>query len=163
MKTKEILNKTIKDAQAVIDKAKADMAELDKPKYRFGDYGTAKLNRNDQTIYIINGGDKSMPLTLLPWMSDNEMYYAAEFADIHIVGNYIDDLKRNEVDLEGFEVTAKCAHDTEGFSAFIDGVVSINIGNIGDIWSYSLDQAIEIHQKLGQLIATYKRRKARER
>lgn len=152
MKTKEILNKTIKDAQAVIDKAKADMAELDKPKYRFGDYGTAKV-LGVKKVYIVNKQFKTS-IASYPWADDWDMWSDTELTDINILGNFIDDIKRNEVDLDDFAVN--------WFGAYLWGG-DIRIGEVGDTRPFTLDQAIEIHQKLGQLIATYKRRKARER
>jgi len=155
--TREILNKTIAESQSVIDKAKADLAELDKPKYRFGDYGTAKTVEGDK-IFIINKQFKNS-ISNYHWLDEDNMWANRELTNIKILGNCFDDMKRNQVDLKEFEVFARGVDsiNNEGFSAYIDGFASICLGNIGDTWAYHLDQAIKIHQKLGQVIATKQR------
>ena len=76
------------------------------------------------------------------------------------IGNLVDDLKRNQEDLEEFEINGDCG-----------GQLNISYGSHGrervrfrvacTEHNFSLNEATKIHQKLGQLIATAKRRQAK--
>ncbi len=69
-----------------------------------------------------------------------------------------DDLARNSKSLEQFRLIPTGCHYS-GFKAKITGVAGFAIGNIDNTWQYNFNEATEIHQKLGQLLAEAKRRK----
>ncbi len=76
-----------------------------------------------------------------------------------VLGNSTADLKRNSKDLERFEV--KAANVESGFVAeIVEYGERINIGTSYETWNFYLPEAVTIHQKLGQLIATLRRRNA---
>ena len=154
--TREILNKTIAESQAVLDKAKADLANLDKPKYRFGDYGTAEIIDGDK-IFIINKQFKNS-ISNYQWLDEDNMWANRELSNIQIFGNCIDDLKRNQVDLKEFEVSGQ--YDKDDHKTLIckqNNYDDINIYIHTSSSNFTIDQAIEIHKKLGQVIATKQR------
>lgn len=82
------------------------------------------------------------------------------FPDSHFVPYRIDnlanDLERNSKDLEGFEVDGLSVKHPKG-----SGLFRLIAGNNKER-RFTLDETQEIHQKLGQLIATAKRRKVKD-
>lgn len=127
MAEREILEKSIKEHQAAIDKANKELAKLDNAIDAIDDNGSLL-------------GDIATIKTKL--------------------GNIFDDLKRNSEDLREFEVIPSGC-DRHGFAAKL-GCSCILMGEIGDPWFFCIDEAIEVHQKLGQLIATAKRKQKNE-
>jgi len=155
---REILNKTITDTQAALDKAIADLANLDKPIFRFGDYGTATKNIDNKKINIIYKQYESGSETSFPWNSDEECFSDDELSNIQIFGNCIDDMKRNQADLKEFEISGqydKTDHKTLICRQSNNDMINIYIHTGSS--NFTLDQAIEIYQKLGQVIATKQR------
>ncbi len=94
------------------------------------------------------------------WLTDQKLpsdYDDSSFVE-SIQGNLVDDLARNKVDLEEFEISdedgplafeavKQCGHDTIW--------IQVHRNSKG---FFSINQATEIHQKLGQMIATARRR-----
>ena len=155
MKEREILEKSIEEHQTAIGNAIAELAMLDKPKpkLRHGDYGL-QSNANIlpwikiyNKIWYLEGNQKNA--SMLP-----DAAFAGEQ-----VGNLVDDLKRNSEDLEEFEVhvhhggTLKARIDT--FDN--DNDIEFQISSPCHHATANIYEAQEIHQKLGQLIATAKR------
>jgi len=103
MKTdRKIAEQHIKDAQEALDKAKKDLAKLDKPKLRHGDYGfwsPGPLNKRIPFLFIKNVTG-SNALTADP-LSDWVMIDADKKT---ILGNIFDDLAAISEPLEEFKM-----------------------------------------------------------
>ena len=149
------------DKQKLIDEGKtlADkLAALDKPQLRHGDYGTAIASSGRLMLKDIGG----------QWFTAGKECCVSpgndSFGPATILGNIFDDLKRNAEDLWEFEVDLY-KDDEDGFAAEYnesDDNRVIGIGDKGeDFWYYTIDQATDIHQKLGQVIAFAKRKQAK--
>jgi hypothetical protein len=145
MSEKQIILDQIKDHQQAIDKAKTELDALDKPQ-REGDYGYSE--NNHPRINFRNGG---------LFNSDGKIYSPMS-ADqiIKPTGNIFDDLARNSKDLEEFQVNAD--NVMSGFKAKIDSDGRIDMGGTRDTWHFLPSQAQEVHDNLGQLLATARRR-----
>ena len=156
MSTKEILKQSIKDHQAVIDEAKKELSTVDE--LRHGDYGYGK---NGYPCMEIN----HYPSGEIRDVSDLRMYdynmRSSEDGAFKVktkLGNIFDDLERNAKDLDEFKVNAFAVR-----SGFVAKITSgaVRIGTSYDVWSFDLNSATEIHQKLGQLLATWRRNEAK--
>ena len=149
MNPKKILIKSIKDHQAAIDKATADLAALDKPELRHGDYGYVEQGQKSPRLYTLaNNGE-------LEWSSKTiKMGRSGPNPEINITGNIFDDLARNSVDLKEFKVDAAGASG-DGFLASIMGS---NIRIICRRYLFDTGEATKIHQQLGRLLAFFKRK-----
>ncbi len=164
MDTKARLEQVLRDREIANDAfneeilaIKAMLAEEAKLKLKDGDYGYAShFNRKapaDPRMYLgghhlgCHGGE----------CDDSPLEF--------ISGNWLDDLKRNSKDLREFEVSAQ--NLVEGFTARVSTdngetpkvVIKIMATNN---WCYTLEKVQEIHQKLGNLIATAKRDAAKK-
>lgn len=155
MSDREIAKQMIKDAEALAKEGQAKLDALDKSmlRPRHGWYGTNKYG--DFRFVIKKEGNGlaiggSIRLGFCCETLEDLQREGTEF------GNFVDDLKLNSEDLKDFEVKPRICKNN-GFSAKIDDTDTIAIGNIDNYWYYSLAEAIEIYQKLGQLIATAKR------
>lgn len=88
-------------------------------------------------------------------LSDGDFCSNAIVEDFISFGNIFDDLKRNAVDLEEFAVEYEGGFKFNGSLSESEGIhLLIHTGSS----CYTLKKGIEIHQKLGQLIATAKRK-----
>jgi len=156
MKTeREIAEKMIKDAEAMIEDAESKLAALDKPELRHGDYG---YTRNKiPVLRTINADDKARVKTSYPEGLLNNLGEC--WTDGIRLGNIFDDLDRNSKDLEEFEtVQSHFGNAILRMGCTIDprGYIFIQIGM--HYIHFNIDQATVIHQKLGQLLATTKRK-----
>ncbi len=151
---REIIEQSINDHQKAIDEAKSKLAALDKPKLRHGDYGYVKSNP-DQLRFFVETQTGEMRHYEKEF-NCADPFACACYSSYAILGNIFDDLKRNAVDLEEFEVSGLNYRDK--FNALIT--------DLGQIWiatnmsGATCDKAIikEIHQKLGQMIAFAQRK-----
>ena len=145
------------DRQRLVDegrKLQAELAGLDKPKQKHGDY---KIDKNGVIQFFVKDDETDLirlcqSRSLLFGSAKN--YYIFEDKDIIQSGNLVDDLKRNSEDLKEFTVFAPCTN-TNGFSARLSGDGAYIICRD---WYFTLKELTEIHQKLGQLLATAKRK-----
>ncbi len=154
-------------AEDMIDKA-AEMAaegrrrldELDELKLRHGDYGTAQgfphIIMADQ-----GGGLHEAGCAYMCRISAHEN--DPPLAQSEVLGNIFDDLRRNSEDLEEFKTLGRGCY-SDGLRVRYDNDLAISLklsGNDGrsQLW-FALDQIEDIHQKLGQIIATAKRRQS---
>ena len=134
-------------AKSNIETAETKLKALDKPELRHGDYGYDRNGRPCLRIYRnvkINGFV----------VADKEMTFGND-AGSHavpkiIIGNIYDDLERNQKDLEEFMTDVNKYYFD--FENFIHAPIHI-AGN----W-HTIKEAVTHHQKLGQLIATAKRK-----
>ena len=147
MNERKILKESINDHQAAIDKAKKELANLDKPKLRHGEkmtwgqYQDRILLYNKQSELV--GYDSSGVQSAYPLPGTYKGTGETIF----------DDLRRNSEDLKEFEV--KGCFKFKGTVTDDDEIwLYINTGSS----VYNLDQVTEIHQKLGQIIAFAKRK-----
>ena len=151
MKDREILEKSIVDHQAAIDVSKKRLAELDKPKLRHGDYGynygfPRFFYEDNGEMFVINNEIGIHP----------ELVVIAPKAEYIVAGNIFDDLKRNSEDLERFCVSDR--NDKSSFEATKQIDYNSILLEVHRSGLFGLDKAVEISQKLGQLIAYAKRK-----
>lgn len=159
MNEREILQESIGSHQNAIDKAQAELAELDKPdkpKLRHGDYGYDKSGKFTlvckEAEGVLRAGREEGFLECMP----------IENLDSHlpetILGNIFDDLKRNSEDLKKFTVYGdNDPEDNAVFKAEYDGT-HIWLASTTDGAYFEVADIVRIHQKLGQLIATARRK-----
>ena len=141
MNERQILEKSIDEHKAAVAKAEGDLEKLSKPELRHGDYWYS--NPGDPRLFI---GGEVYGISGSRGMRGRELEI--------ITGNLVDDLKRNKVDLTGFSFDVHTCHfDLSGKMAHAPVHIAGN-------W-HTLDEAIEIHQKLGQMISTIQRRKGK--
>lgn len=136
-----------------------ELAQLDKPKLELSvrDYGLCIKHRR-LCGYIYTDVPKST-FFLVPLDGQGyEGLYSKIDKIVSIDGNF-DDLKLLSEDLEEFAVTADGA-EPDSFSAAISGPC-IKLHCYRN-YLFTIGQATKIHQKLGQLIATAKRREAQK-
>ncbi len=151
--------------EGVLEKESKKSCKCSKPKLRHGDYGYD--NGVDMAPFICIDND-------VFWLRNNRLvsrksnYTRDRFIFDEnlttITGNLTDDLKRNSEDLERFEVTGQY-DDNKGKTFQVHGGnqnrhiwFHINTGS----GFFEIDEAIEFHQKLGQVINTEKRRGAKD-
>lgn len=166
MSTRQILDKTISDAQAVIDEAKAKLAEIDKPKLRHGDYGHANKGECEPRFWIENDGE-------LFWGDHEKLYTPSDEGyseSCTILGNFLDDIAERGKELADFKMCDDLRHETTiSIKTEDDNVYSKKKGICVDIgleqedrccdFIATIDEAEEIHRKLGQVIRYAKNRK----
>lgn len=146
-------------AEVAIHKEIADIDEelagLDKPKLRHGDYGYCD---NAKPVLVCREGASGiMRAAHAGGILENLRLERLEgYAPRTILGNIFDDLARNAKDLSEFGVDS-CELNT------LKGRFVLRHGGNGMKWitcdnhCFSTSGLIEIHQKLGQVIATAKR------
>lgn len=122
-------------------------------KARHGDYGHVRGTKNHHVYVKSSNGDICL-------MGNDKIYHECLVKLEHhtIDGNIFADLKRNSEDLRKF------SKKTEGSGVlkaqiFSENRIEFSIAAGCDRATASLDQATEIHQKLGQMIATIRRDK----
>ncbi len=138
----------------VLEKEKAKERKTEKkkcePELRHGDYGVWSFGPRRFIAIKTNG--------CLHWFhADGTDCGPVNYKNLHDFtkfGNIFDDLKRNSKDLEQFEVYAY-GHSNCVFKATLEDSGNIIIDS--DNWNYLLEDVVEIHQQLGQIIATAKR------
>ncbi len=154
------------DRQRLIDegnKLNAELANLDKPKLRHGDYGYGEAKWPRLTLKA--DSDKMFSAGNNCCEAEKDEY---QNHPTIILGNIFDDLKRNSEDLEEFEVKSKRTSgkfraklqsvDKYGATQPLGATPELIMWLETECGHVSIEEAAEIHQKLGQLIATAKRR-----
>ena len=137
-----------------------ELCELEEPKLRHLDWGVfegmvrifIKECGGEFNAYALGGGKSG---------SDVLNGFAWQRGKYKIKGNLTDDLKRNSEDLEEFRVATTCC--SSGFLnvLIVESGINFNIVKENRIGKcFTVDEATEIHQKLGQLIATAKRKQS---
>ena len=142
------------------DNIQLQLAEIDKPKLRHGDYGydkhTSYAGQEDEAFpepFFINA-DREYSYPLNEYNRNNKNRKPV------VLGNIFDDLKRNSEDLTEFDICNQGGNDlrikhVKEVGRYKDGIeFSIHKHTS----TANIDQAIKIHQKLGQIISTAKRR-----
>ena len=122
------------------EKLQDELVELNKTKIKHWDYGFTKICSEPRLCV-----DEDMLNE-----SGQAMGFARYSHDYVIIGNIFDDLKRNNEDLEEFKA------DVHTYKFNFKECPHAPIYIAGN-W-HPMHEAVEIHQKLGQLIATAKRR-----
>lgn len=166
MSQKDKLISLIAQLQSDIAKYQQQLAELDKPKLRNLDYGF--FEERDFRLFVRVDG-KFRALDEEGYCANHNVLQGLAWkrGNYKIKGNlkeFTDDLQRNAVDLKEFKVEA--AGVRNGFIAETNSPESCAPVRLGliynhgakDTWNFTIDQATEIHQKLGQVIATARRR-----
>ena len=152
MNEREIAEKMIKDGKAMIERAESRLSALDKPKLRHGDYGKS----SDFWIYISG--------KMLWTHEGSEGCWVRKSTAIETrLGNVFDDLKAMSEDLEEFTV----GHYQCGAGIKVEILSDIHLwvsteengSNLG-YTILSIDETAKFHRKLGQLIATAKRKQS---
>ncbi len=147
----EIKAKNLIDAML---EAKAELEKAKKPELRHGDYG---YDTNGDACIYINVHMKGLRECCDEHLWLNARGYVG--IAVTILGNIFDDLKLNSKDLGEVRVE----FDKKGNKVFMD----LNVEN--KIWIHfcgydqdgvyvPIDKAVDFHQKLGQIIATAKRK-----
>ena len=163
-KERDILEKLIADGK----EAESKLAELEvesKPPLRDGNYGIGSDGR--PSIFL----DPSQ----WPQIDDPVVFhvgrhwnYAGECkGEMDTLGNIFDDIERRGEDLEEFNIKNQGGNDlsvrrVRKFGMYRNGIEFAINNNYGQVSTASINQAIEIHQKLGQIIATAKRKEAKK-
>ena len=160
MNEREILEQSIKEHKEAIGNAEKELAAINEPKLRHGE------------LRIWTGGGHNGPFIVD--LSDDECHCIWQDGDLRnrknekhildsstVISHIFDDLKRNSEDLDEFE------------TGYLDGSCSdrvrvriknryfdhIELKVESSHFTEKLPKFIEIHQKLGQLIATAIRRR----
>jgi hypothetical protein len=138
----------LKDVAGEIERLREQLAEAEKPKLRHGDFGINKAN--NARIVLFQFGDSNSGKR-----DDFGPIGIHSNTDIEPFGNIFDLLKEWSEDLEEFEGAGDCQ--------VLNGQIT---SNNKDIWLkissgstvFTLEQAEKIWHKLGQMIATLKRK-----
>ncbi len=147
MNERELLNQSIKDHQSAINVQKARLEALDKPSGpRHGDYGYD--HDGAACLRMLSCYKKQFVVANKDTTFGNDSGVVA--VPKPVLGNIFDDLKRDSEDLEEF-----CTDVHRYFFNFVD--FSHAPIHIAGNW-HTINEAIKHHQKLGQLIATARRR-----
>lgn len=131
-----------------------------KPKLKHWDYGYHR----DGSKRLFLKTDKGLRAIYENGKDANETSTAGAIRDqlYTILGNISSDLERMKEDLKEFEVKASLNEKTieVGRSIEPNDLIFFGVGIPGkrEIMHINLDKATEIHQKLGQVIATAKRK-----
>ncbi len=146
------------DRQKLIDEAEKllkELAEIDEPKLRHGDYG---IDERGENLLIVKSEYGESPLSFNMNADHcgvicNGKHSTRDFTKL---GNIFDDLKRNSEDLEATGDIYNKDHNAHACANINpDGTIYMWADNRS---SYELDVAIKFHQKLEQLICTAKRK-----
>ena len=131
-------------------------AEREKTSLRHGDYGYDI--KGDPTLVVTkNRGGKLVRCSLEKGggLQDMEFDYSNDLIAT-VTGNLVDDLKAMQSPLEEFKTKDKHGDNGEVLLGVLGNTIHFRFGT-GMI--FEIEQAQEIHQKLGRVLATAKRRK----
>ncbi len=140
--------------EASLAESKAKLAELDKPELRHGDYG---FDKDDDGCMVLQLHDGDSGKTLHESHAGSRYAYVNEpkgdaFVPKVKLGNIFDDLKALAEPLEEFQI----CNIKFGLTDANGKLLEIRID--GEMWWLSERDTINLHQKLGRLIATAKRK-----
>ena len=148
MNEREILEESIANHELAVENAKRQLEDLDKPRHGDVKHGHiyVKNSLSDKTYVVTSGG---IHLSL-----DGRKRFDGISGETECnIFDVLRDLKReSQEDLRGFTV--------DSVSVRIDiGCIDIRVWQDETEKTLVLSEAIEFHQKLGQVIATLKREK----
>lgn len=164
-------NKTLPNAQAMLNRLYLERGKrygkgAAQPKeLRHGDCGIVPAGAGNQSPHPVLADPKNLDYNTGYWLNENGedscAYCSRNGEKITDRYNIFDDLERNSKDLEEFEVewpggykfSAKLLDDNCGHE-YCGAKIKIESGSS----CYTFKKIVEIHQKLGQLIATAKRK-----
>lgn len=136
-----------------------ELEESKKPELRHGDYNRKGI------LYLKQCGTKTSQVDMIGTDShcfpDSPFNDSASSFDVEeVVGNFYDDMKRNSEDLHTFDLTvsggSQFSFKVHG-GDFIQFVAKAPYSSTTTFVTASLKDAIIIHQRLGQMIATQQR------
>lgn len=164
MKEKQILQDSIQAHQQAIDKAKSELAKIDKPKLRHGEIRYWPETEQYCTIDLSEKG-----LIWCIWLVGDLLTAICQSAILngsnHVghIKDFFDNLKRNSEDLTEFVVSntyKNRGHIGIGITNESTNQLYFTVKEDGrhNCLHVDIATATEIHQKLGQLIATAKRK-----
>jgi len=155
MTEREIAEKMIADGEKMIAEAKKKLGEIENPNERHGAYGYDADGDPCMSARMSNGKLKDVgPLTVFEhcvFHSSDPSFHVKDYK-----GNIFDDLERNMVDLDEFW----------GLYANGEKIMRISIDEDLNEIEFQIDssffttthaETVKIHQKLGQLLATFER------
>ncbi len=158
---REITEKMIEDGKVMIAEAETKLAELDEPALLHGDYGIDPGNQNKPFFY-------NKPKRSSAGFSDKKggvEYSNGDFNSHHyiskraiIFGNIFDDLERNSKDLKEFNRRDLGRKRGNKLTVYIDDNNEVCLDTNDNCIIFEDREVIVFHQKLGQLIATAKRK-----
>lgn len=144
----ELLKKLKEQARLEAELEKAKVPEVKLGTYGYNSNGIPYIIANSR-VHWLDGAKPAYPMSELP---------CDTLEKGQVEGNLAADLKRNAEDLEAFKMklwggnTLRMDIDHHGHPSFwVENKVTTG----------TLEQAIEIHQKLGQMIATLRRKNAK--
>lgn len=152
-----------KELESEGDRLQAKLDELGKPELRHGDYGwyEDELSPEKKSSFVIYGFDGSDVLVRFNNRAGTtrmgKVYFQQKSSTL---GNIFDDLKDMSEDLEEFEVEDK-GHD--GMAVRYDREHIKFIASGGQRIYLSYKKAEDFHRKLGQVIATARRREGQKK
>lgn len=146
MSTRKILETTITEAQAVLDKATADLKALDKPKLRHGDYGIHSHSYPNPFVC-----SQSNIRNDLEYLNEYGLVEGLSLAKPKVLGNIFADLKAISEDLDRF------SFDIHSYYYNSDDGMRHNPIHIAGNW-HTVEEAEEISLKLRRVIATAKKK-----
>ena len=165
MTEREVAEKMIADAEKMATEGKAKLAELDKPTFRNGDYGTYSKGElwwvwERNGVLELFGAENGSG-----W---NTMRPEKRIRDGMVkLGNSVDDLKLNRKDFTNWDssendalgsmnetININTASEVDKYPVWI--CMEENRNSVG-AW-FTIKNAIKIHQKLGHAIAHAKRK-----
>lgn len=129
--------------------------QFGKPLIRHGDYGIC-LKHGERCGFVYDGSSSQF-FVVSPTAQGYEGLYRDVDKIIRIIGNF-DDIKAKESEGEDLRDWESSAGQTGESIIMRVSENKIWLGTCGCSDYYTLDQAKEIHQKLGQIIATAKRK-----
>ena len=140
----------LKDVANEIERLREQLAKAEKPKLRHGDFGMWKGTNYG---FVVDKSEKDEIYTHLLWKSNDLRNQKRQddmsLREVAILGNIFDLLKEWSEDLERFDF------DVHEYA--IDPINSHAPIKVAGNW-HTLSEAEEIWRKLGQLIATLKRK-----
>lgn len=166
MNEKQILERSISEHQSAIDKAKSELAALDKPELRHGDYGYGAIAGD---AFIVNGNYLNAEMLTV---YNRPLFQNPKDGHWHRIlplGNIFDDLASLAEPLEEFEVRDGNAYHLV-MKLLLEGRMKDTIyvqllssgGSTKEYFHMDIGRATKIHRKLGQLLATAKRKAAKK-
>ncbi len=135
---------------------KKEPCKEEKPELRHGDYGFS--DENHPRLYLTDKG-KPIHVQADDTFLGADKWFAGKMDEGGIVlGNIFDDLKRNAEDLRGFEIANGTKEGSLKITPWLGSCFEWKIETPSRYtMGWTTKELIEIHQKLGQLIATAKR------
>ena len=133
--------------------------KCDKPELRHCDYGYDYQNDPCMIIELHNGFLKDVNKLHVLDKHDDSTEASPQYRIETKLGNTFDDLERNSKDLEEFD--AYSCTDSKVTFGIEGGEIGMEVKVNKTYFNWDIDVFTKIHQKLGQLICTARREKAK--